>query len=233
MQIAWIQKSTLLDYPGKIATIIFTLWCNFRCHYCHNPEFVLPSKIKTLKNDLILENAFFNFLKKRDWFIDWVVISGWEPTLQKDLYEFIKKIKEMWFLVKLDSNGRDPKILKKLINEKLIDYIAMDIKNPIKKYGNIININFDTKPYKESIKIIIKSWIDHEFRTTVVSGYHNKKDIENIWKLIKWAKAYYIQNYESEINLNPKFIWASFTHKELVEFKNIAKQYVNKCWIRL
>ncbi|MBP8017018.1 anaerobic ribonucleoside-triphosphate reductase activating protein, partial [Candidatus Gracilibacteria bacterium] len=205
MQIAGIKKTSLLDYPGKIATIIFTLGCNFRCHYCHNPDFVLPEKIKLIKDDLITEKAFFNFLEKRVGFIDGVVITGGEPTLQKDLYEFIKKIKKMGFLIKLDSNGRDPKILKRLIKNKLVDYIAMDIKNPIKKYKKIVNINLNLPAYEESIKIILNSDIDHEFRTTVVSGHHTKKDIENIGKLISGAKAYYIQNYESKINLNPKF----------------------------
>jgi pyruvate formate lyase activating enzyme len=232
MKIAWIQKSSLLDYPWKVATIIFTLGCNFRCHYCHNPEFVLPSKIKLIQNDLISEKAFFNFLWKRQWFIDGVVITGWEPTIQKDLFEFIIKIKEMWFLVKLDTNGRDPKILNKLIKNKLIDYVAMDIKNPLDKYYNIINVNFNSKPYKESINLIINSWIEHEFRTTFVKWHHTNKDVEDIWELIKWAKFYFIQNYESKINLNTKFKWESFIYKELNEFKKIAKKYVEKCLIR-
>lgn len=232
MKIAWIQKVTLIDFPGKVATIIFTLWCNFRCHYCHNPEFVLPSKIKIIKDSLIWEKTFFNFLKTRVWCLDWVVITGGEPTIQKDLYEFIKKIKEMWLLVKLDSNGRDPEILKKLIKEKLVDYIAMDIKNPIRKYNKIVNIKFDSAPYKKSIKLIMNSWIDYEFRTTVVKWHHTEKDIKEIWKLIFWARIYCIQNYEPKIVLNPKFIWESFTEKELKELKKVAEGFVKKCIIR-
>ena len=232
MQISWIQKTTLLDYPDKVATIIFTLWCNFRCHYCHNFEFVLPEKTKKFLNDLITENAFFNFLEQRKWFLDGVVISGWEPTLQKDLYEFVKKIKEMWFLVKLDTNGRDPKLIRKMIDEKMLDYVAMDIKNPIEKYDRIVNANFNKDDILETIAILLEEKIDYEFRTTVVKWVHSEQEIEDMAKLISWAEKYYLQNYQNKNILNDFFEWESFSLEELRTLKKIAEKHVEKCNIR-
>lgn len=233
MQISWIQKTTLLDYPDKVATIIFTLWCNFKCHYCHNFEFVLPEKVQKFLWDLISEEAFLNFLKSRIWFIDWVVISGWEPTLQKDLYEFVKKIKEMWLLVKIDTNWRDPKIIKKMIDEGLIDYVAMDIKNDIDNYNKIVNVDFKKEDILETISILLEWKIDYEFRTTVVKWVHNEDTMKKIWEMIKWAKKYYLQNYLPKNILNDFFVWDSFTREELNILKKIAEKYVEKCEIRM
>lgn len=233
MQISGIQKTTLLDYPGKVSTIIFTLGCNFRCHYCHNFEFVLPEHVKNVANDLISEDAFFNFLKSREWFLDGVVISWWEPTLQKDIYEFSKKIKEVGFLVKIDTNWRDPKIIKKLIDNQIIDYIAMDIKNPIEKYDEIVNIDFNPKDILETINLLLEGKVDYEFRSTVAKWAHTIEDIENMSKLINWAKKYFLQNYRPEIRLNPEFIAEGFTSEELLEMKKIAQNFVQKCEIRM
>lgn len=232
MQISWIQKTTLLDYPDKVATIIFTLWCNFRCHYCHNFEFVLPEKAKKFLNDLITEEAFFNFLEQRKEFLDGVVISGGEPTLQKDLYEFVKKIKEMWFLVKLDTNGRDPRLLRKMIDEKLIDYVAMDIKNPIEKYHKIVNSEFNKNDILESISILLEEKIDYEFRSTVVKWVHGSEEIEDMAKMIEWASKYFLQNYEDKNILNIFFKWERFNPEELRLHKKVAEKYVKKCNIR-
>jgi pyruvate formate lyase activating enzyme len=169
MQISWIKKTTLLDYPGKVATLIFTLWCNFRCKYCHNSEFVLPEEVKKRIPFLIKEEAFFNFLEKRKDFLDWVVICGWEPTIQADLKDFCIKIKEKtWLLIKLDTNWTNPKILKELINEKLIDYLAMDIKDDLKS-SDLIWVKKNDK-IKESVEILKKGRVDYEFRTTFIKG---------------------------------------------------------------
>ena len=135
MQISGVQKTTTIDYPGKIACVVFTLWCNFRCPFCHNPESVLPEQIAEIKDDLISEDAFFNFLESRKWKLDGVSICGGEPTIQPDLYDFAKKIKDMWFLVKLDTNGRDVKIVEKMINDGILDYVAIDLKHSIEKYS--------------------------------------------------------------------------------------------------
>lgn len=232
MQISWINKFTMLDFPWKVACIIFTPWCNFRCPFCHNPEFVLPALIKNSISSLISEKSFFTFLEKRKWLLDWVTICWWEPTLQKDLVSFCEKIKQMWFAVKIDTNGRDPKMIKELLDKKVVDYIAMDIKHSPQKFSEIAKIKLDEKIYFESIDLIKNSWIDYEFRTTVVKWIHTENDIEELTSFISWAKKYCIQNYRSWNTLKQNFAWESFSKKELKEFKNIALKYIKKVEIR-
>lgn len=232
MLISWIKKTTLLDFPGKVACIIFTAGCNLRCSYCHNSDFVLPEKIKEIK-DFIPEEIFFNFLKIKQWLLDWVVICWWEPTLQKDLQDFCEKIKDMWFLIKLDTNGQNPDILKKLINNKLVDNIAMDIKWNYNNLDSLFWVKYDKKAYLESIEIIKNSNINYEFRTTLIKNYHNLDDFENIVKQIDWSKNYFLQNYKWWNTLDSNFNWESFTSTELLDFKNIAINYVESCNIRI
>lgn len=230
MLISGIKKTTLLDYPGKVSCIIFTAGCNLRCQYCHNSEFVLPEKIKLIK-DFIPEEIFFNFLKTKIWLLDGVVICWWEPTLQKDLEAFCQKIKDMWFLVKLDTNWQNPDILKKLLEKNLLDYIAMDIKWD---YDNLENLiwKYDQQKYFESIKLIKNSDIDGEFRTTLIKNYHSLDDFETVVKQITGAKKYFLQNYKWGNTLQEDFDGKSFLSWELIDFKNIALQYVEKCTIR-
>lgn len=232
MQISWINTFSLIDFPGEVACIIFTPGCNFRCDFCHNSEFVLPEKLKLLKWNIISKEAIFNFLEKRKWKLSGVSICGWEPTLQNDLIGFCEEIKSMWFKVKLDTNWRDPEKTKELIDRGLVDYIAMDIKNEIWKFSDLAWVNLDEKPYLESIKILLNSNINYEFRTTVIKWIHTEKTIENISKYISWAKAYYLQNYRSWNTLNPDFKWESFLLEDLNNFKKIAWKYINKVWIR-
>ncbi|EKE29451.1 MAG: hypothetical protein ACD_2C00173G0002 [uncultured bacterium (gcode 4)] len=232
MLLSWIKKTTLLDYPGKVSAIVFTLGCNMRCQYCHNYEFVLPENVKEFMNDLIWEAAFFNFLKTRVWFLDWVVISGWEPTLHKDLYDFIRKIKELWYLVKLDTNWRDPAILRRLLDDKMVDYIAMDIKNPFDSYKIITWVEEAAAPYMESASIIMGSEIDYEFRTTVAKWYHSEEVIKKIWEQIRWAKKWFLQNYEEKNILNVSFDGKPFSSEELMELKMIWSGYADRCEIR-
>lgn len=230
MLISGIKKTTLLDYPGKVSCIIFTAGCNLRCQYCHNSEFVLPEKIKLIKY-FIPEEIFFNFLKTKIWLLDGVVICWWEPTLQKDLEAFCQKIKDMWFLVKLDTNWQNPDILKKLLEKNLLDYIAMDIKWD---YDNLENLiwKYDKQKYFESIKLIKNSDIDGEFRTTLIKNYHSLDDFETVVKQITGAKKYFLQNYKWGNTLQEDFDGKSFLSWELIDFKNIALQYVEKCTIR-
>lgn len=231
MLISALKKTTLLDYPDKIATIIFTAWCNLRCGFCHNSEFVLTNKIKEIK-DFIPEAIFFNFLKTKVWVLDWVVICWWEPTIHKDLYDFCKRIKDLGFLVKLDTNWQNPWVLEKLLDEKLVDYIAMDIKNSFDKYIITTWVTEDLENYKKSIEIIKNSNIDYEFRTTLIKWLHTSEDLIEISKLIKWAKKYYLQNFKGWSTLDENFSWTSFSKEELREMQILSSKYVENVHIR-
>ena len=209
MLISWIKKTTLLDYPWKVACIIFTAWCNMRCSFCYNSEFVLESEIRKQK-DFIPAEVFFNFLRTRIWILEWVVICWWEPTVHKDLFEFCQQIKEMWFLVKLDTNWMNFKALKNLIDENLIDYVAMDIKNSLEKYSKTIQVEASLEDIQKSIDLIKNSWIDHEFRTTVVKWIHQEEDFEEIWKLLPSESKYYLQNFKKWPTLVK--VWFAHAH---------------------
>ncbi len=232
MLISWIKKTTLLDFPGKVSCIIFTAGCNLRCSYCHNSDFVLPEKISQIK-DFIPEEIFFNFLRTKIWLLDGVVICWWEPTMQKDLEKICVKIKDMWFLVKLDTNGQNPRMLKNLIDKKLVDYIAIDIKWDFENLEDLVWIKYDKEKYFESIEIIKNSWIDYEFRTTLIKNYHKTDDFEKVVKQISGAKKYFLQNYKWWNTLLKNFDGRSFTSKELLDFRDIANNYVEKCEIRI
>ncbi len=203
MLIGGFQKFTLIDYPKKVAAIVFTIGCNFRCGYCYNVSLVLPKKIGS--KDMILEQDFFDFLASRKNKLDAVVVTGGEPTLQKDLVSFIQKIKQMGFLVKLDTNGTHPDKLKELIDNRLIDYVAMDIKNRIteKSYKKITCQDVDIKAILKSINILLNSNIEYEFRTTVAPGI-TKKDIMAIAERIKGAKKYFLQEFQDKDIIDPK-----------------------------
>ena len=188
------QRLTLLDYPGKIAATVFTVGCSFRCPFCHNPELV---NLRLAHNEES-EKEFLAFLDKRVGKLEGVCITGGEPTIQPDLIEFIKKIKKKGFLVKLDSNGTRPDVLKKVIDEKLVDFIAMDIKSQLKSYDKMTGTKVDKDRIKLSVDLIMNSRIPYEFRTTVVPGLHNEKDFDEIAKWIKGARAYYLQEYREE-----------------------------------
>ena len=234
MLIGGIHTLTLLDYPKKSACILFTVGCNFRCGYCHNPQFVLPEQIKTYKaKNLIPEEKFFNFLKTRKNLLDGVVISGGEPTLQPDLIQFCKKIKDEGFLVKLDTNGTAPKTIQELIDKNLVDYIAMDIKASPEKYEQICDTKIKLEDIKKSKDIIQKAGstnkLDYEFRTTVIKEYHDEKEIEQIGKFCKDAKTLTLQNFRNKKVLNPKFKTHTGVSKDdLEKFKKILKKYVKK-----
>ena len=196
MKISGLQKLTLLDFPGKMACTVFTYGCNFRCPFCHNAMLVTKEN-----SDSISEEEFFAFLKKRQGILDGVCISGGEPTLQKDLAEFIKKIKAIGYAVKLDTNGSNPDILINLISENLIDYVAMDIKNSPEKYSITCGCDVNVDKIKESVSIIIESGINHEFRTTTVREYHSAEDFEAIAQWLKGDSKYFLQHFEDSGNL--------------------------------
>lgn len=201
MKIDGIQKLTLLDYPGKIACTIFTPGCNFRCPFCHNAEVVLNPT-----ND-IDECDFFAFLKTRHNKLDGVCVSGGEPTLQKDLPDFLDKIHKEGFLVKLDTNGTNPELLQYLILNHLVDYVAMDVKNDRSRYDETCGVKTNYDLINDSIMILLNSSIEYEFRTTVVKNFHTKASLESIASSLIGCKAYYLQNFvDSKHLMEPNMV---------------------------
>jgi len=230
MLITGFQKSTLLDYPGKVSALIFTYGCNLRCEYCHNPELVI---LPCLKENVVKEEEVLSFLKKRKPLIDALSITGGEPTLQNDLIPFIQKVKALGLLVKLDTNGTRSKIVKEILDLDIVDYWAMDIKYEKEIYEQELGETIEYDEIKESIKLIMKKARDYEFRTTYVKGIHTVESAEGIGKLIKGAKRYYIQNFRPGKTINPSLNRTnSFTSKELKDIQKIINKYVNSSEIR-
>src|SRR5574344_2110557 len=222
MKIAGMEKITLLDYPEKVACIIFTRGCNFKCPFCQNSDLINCQTVGDIS-----EEDVFKYLEKRKNILDGVVISGGEPTLQPNLKKFIKRVKELGLLVKLDSNGFRPDILEDLINNNLIDYVAMHIKNSLNKYGMTCGIkDINTQNILKSIAIIKMSNIDHEFRTTIIKEHHEIKDIEDIIKIIGKNSKYYLQNFKNSEYVLDKTLHG-FSDDELknmqIYFKDVDK----------
>jgi len=239
MLIGGLQKTTLIDYPGKVACTVFLAGCNFRCPWCYSSELVLPEKIK--KQPRIFEKEFFKFLRGKKGLLDGVVVCGGEPTINKDLPDFIRKMRKLGFLVKLDTNGSNPEMLKELITKKLVDYIAMDVKAPLglnfqvpsTKYQKATGVKVDLEKIKKSIEIVKNSRIDYEFRSTIVPGIHTKKDIIQMAKDIGPARAYFLQNFRPEKTLNPEFKKLKPYPKEyLLEASESVKAFFTICKVR-
>ncbi|NQT49390.1 anaerobic ribonucleoside-triphosphate reductase activating protein [Candidatus Kuenenbacteria bacterium] len=228
MLIGGLQKTTLLDYPDKVAATIFTIGCNFRCSFCHNPD-IVKGIARVISND-----QFFKFLKAREKLIDAVCITGGEPTVHRDLPRFIKKIKKAGYLVKLDTNGTNPEMLENLIRDDLVDYVAMDIKAPWDKYSGVVCRLFDLANFKKSVIILKKNLVDYEFRSTVLPVLHTDKDIIDMAQQIKGAKKYYLQHFKSGTKLvNPNFLeQKSFTRKQLNEIVEKIKGLFEVCEVR-
>lgn len=191
MIIAGMQKNSFVDYRGKVSTVVFTPLCNFDCFYCHNAQLLKKS---ATTQEVMSEEQFFAYLTKRKGLIDGIVVSGGEPTLQADLEEFIFKIKEQGYFVKLDTNGYKPDVLKNLLDKKLLDYVAMDIKAPFPKYEEVIMRKIDMSKIKESINILMNSSIEFEFRTTVIPTF-TLEDIKDMVKEIRGCKYYVLQQF--------------------------------------
>ncbi len=230
MLIKGLQKTSLIDYSPYVSAVIFTGNCNFKCGFCHNPDLVLNFKeIPTMDEKEVLD-----FLEKRKKWLDGVCITGGEPCIHDDLPEFLAKIKKLGYLIKLDTNGSNPDMLKKLIDKKLVDYIAMDIKAPLEMYKRITNAEVNLENIHLSIERIVSSNIDYEFRTTVVPGLVGKKEIFLISKWLRGCKKYVIQDFRATRplidqklqNLKP------FQKHELEEMKKIAEEYFDKVEIR-
>lgn len=192
MVIQGLQKLTLLDYPGQVACTVFTAGCNFRCPFCHNASLV----IDTYHNENIPEGEIFAFLKKRQGILDGVCVSGGEPLIQHGIIKFLERIKELGYAVKLDTNGSFPDKLERAVEEGLVDYVAMDIKNSRENYGRTVGIvDYDIQNIQKSVNFLLSDRVPYEFRTTVVREFHQRSDFEAIAKWIRGAQRYYLQQF--------------------------------------
>ena len=227
MKICGLNKTTLLDYPGCVSATIFVGGCNFRCPFCHNGDLVLCSD----ELPKYREEEIFSFLEKRRNVLEGVCVTGGEPTLYNELPEFIKKIKALGYKVKLDTNGSNPKMLKELVREKLVDYVAMDIKAPAYNYDKVCGVLVNIEKIKESVDFLKEKIVLYEFRTTVVDKLHCKEDIIEIGKWLVGAENYYLQNYqETDKNLSHGF--SSMDEAKLMELKEELKNYVENVKVR-
>ena len=230
---------TLIDYPGQLAAIVFTKGCNFRCHFCYNPLLVWPDRETDEKKyektySPISEDEFFLFLRSRKGRLDGVVITGGEPTLHRDLPEFIKKIRALGYKIKLDTNGTNPEVLSGLLKEKLLDYIAMDLKAPDDKYEKVTGVKINCQNLEKSVKMVIESGLPHEFRTTVVPGLLELSDFDKMGTAISGADAWYLQKFKSDTELVDRDLekHAPFSDKEMEEMASVGKKYVKICEVR-
>ncbi len=228
MLIGGLQKFSMIDYPGKTCAIVFTVGCNFRCPYCHNPELQDGVGCQIWNEDDVLK-----FLETRKGELDAVTITGGEPTLHDDLPDFLRKIKAMGFLIKLDSNGTRPRMLKKIFKEGLVDYHAMDIKGSYEKYSMVSGVVVDRVSIEKSIKLIMDMVPNYEFRTTIVKSQLAKEDFYGIGELIKGAKRYYLQKFIPSKTLDKSFMnETTYSDEEFEELREIMLEYVDECEVR-
>jgi len=232
MIIAHIQKQSLIEYPGKISAIIFLAGCNLRCSFCYVPHLVLPKEVKKIKP--ISQRKVYQFLKERKNFLEGVAITGGEPTINQDLPDLIKKIKNLGYLVEIETNGTNPGMLKNLISKKLVDYVAMDIKHNLDDFVKYRQISGEVltkrmfKNIQKSVEILLEGKVEYEFRTTLVKEFHKKEDILQNCKKIKDAKIYFLQNYkkvEGKTVSGKEF--TPFSEKEILQIIEEGKKYLN------
>ncbi len=222
------QKMTMLDFPGNVACTVFTPGCNFRCPFCHNSLLVTRMN----ENEIYTEEDILSYLKKRQGVIDGICISGGEPLMHDDIFEFVSKVKELGFLVKIDTNGSYPDKLEKLIDSGNIDYVAMDIKNCPDKYAETVAVpGFDFEPVRKSVQLLLEGKINYEFRTTVVKEFHTPQDMVMIGELIKGADRYFLQHFiESEGNIQQGL--TPFCKEEMEKLRQTVSEYVKNAELR-
>lgn len=227
MQIFGLQKTTLLDYPGKLASIIFTGGCNMNCPFCHNSELItLP------KEGRIFEEEVLFHLQKRRSTLEGLVITGGECTLQKDLKDFCKKVKDLGYLIKIDTNGTAPQVIKDLVADGLVDYVAMDIKNSKVKYKTTCGLEkLDLNKIQETIDFLMAGNVDYEFRTTVIPKFHNKKDMEEIGVWLRGAKALYLQAFKTSDAVRDKSLTEP-NKEDLLSYQSILSEHLDTVLIR-
>ncbi|MCJ7595011.1 MAG: anaerobic ribonucleoside-triphosphate reductase activating protein [Desulfobacterales bacterium] len=222
----------MIDYPGKLSCVCFFQGCNFECPYCHNPDLVQK---RSSSYNPVTEESLYAYLEGRRGFIDGVVISGGEPTLQEDLPSLCGKIKRMGYAVKLDTNGSQPRVIRRLIDEGLVDYVAMDIKATPIQYVTFLKNGCNVDDVFSSIKIIMGSGVGYEFRTTCVRPFVDPGTIENIAEIIRGADLYALQGFHPTGVLHPEFfrgIEPGYDHDGMMVLKSIAAPYVKKCIVR-
>lgn len=228
MEIHGFNKTTLLDYPEHVAATVFTGGCNFRCPFCHNASLVLCPQ----DCPVIPENEVLEYLKKRQGVLEGVCITGGEPTLQKDLREFICKLKGMGYLVKLDTNGYRPEVLRSLLEEGLIDYVAMDVKASPANYARATGCRkIDISRIEESVSVLKNCEIPYEFRTTVVKGIHCVEEFEEIGRMLSGCPAYYLQAYRDSGNIISEG-YTDYPVQVMREMAERARKYIDKVELR-
>ena len=229
MLIKGLQKLTLLDFPEKMACTLFTFGCNFRCPFCHNASLVLSDRAD---GTIIEEEDFFRFLLSRRGILEGVCISGGEPTLQPDLPAFIRRIRDLGFAVKLDTNGYRPAVLRALIDEGLVDYVAMDIKNSLSRYPETVGIaRFDTAPIEESMDLLMENRVPFEFRTTLVRGLHTPESIAEIGRRLAGGERFFLQTFEDSGDLIADGL-SGFDREETEALLAVLCNYVPNAQIR-
>ena len=229
MLIKGLQKLTLLDFPEKMACTVFTFGCNFRCPFCHNASLVLSDRAD---GAIIFEEEFFSFLQKRRGILEGVCITGGEPTLQPDLPDFIRKIRAMGYAVKLDTNGYRPAVLKALVDEGLLDYVAMDVKNSLPCYGETVGIRrFDPAPVEASIDFLMEGHVPFEFRTTLVKGLHTPECIEAMGRRVAGDERFFLQTFEDSGDLIGEGL-SAFDRDETEALLAVLRAYVPNAQIR-
>lgn len=230
MKVTGIQKLTLLDYPGVVACTVFTAGCNFRCPFCHNAMLVLPEQID---DECLTDDEVFGFLKKRRGVLDGVAVTGGEPLLHADMPEFLARVKEMGYKIKLDTNGSNPELLSEIVKNKLVDRVAMDIKNAPEEYARTIGLkSFDIAPVERSKEMLLRGDIDYEFRTTVVKGIHTKESLIGAAKWIEGAKEYYLQQFKDSGNLILPDGLSAYDEKQMHTLADAVRDYVPTVEVR-
>ena len=229
MNFGGFTPSTLIDYPGKTACMVYTVGCNFRCPYCHNPELVDETVEETFPEASVLA-----FLETRRGLLAGVVVTGGEPTMHGEaLLSFMRRVKERGFLVKLDTNGTDPAFIRKAIEGKLVDYVAMDVKAPLPTYHRVVGRPVNTDAVRESIDLLLGGRVPYEFRTTVVKALLSPEDLEAIAREVAGAERYYLQRFVPTKILNPQFRRkVAYTDEDFVEFQKTAARHVAYCGVR-
>lgn len=232
MILGGLQKNSLIDFPGKVSCVLFVHGCNFDCAYCHNPDLVSG---KGLYSSPLDESGVYRFLERRKRLLDGVVISGGEPTLAEDLAPLCEKIKGMGYSVKLDTNGSRPHVIKHLIHEGLVDYIAMDIKTAPSQYATFVKKDYDSNDIRASIQIIMESSLSHEFRTTCVKPFVDRSIVEHVARTISGANRYVLQRFNDTRILHPEFFKEGkpgYDMDELMFLQSIAEPWVKECIVR-